>query len=68
MGWDVVNIAKNERESLKKAFKVFTNRNNYPVIFHCAIGTDRTGVVAFYLNALLGLKDEDIYRDYLFSR
>ena len=67
MGWDVVNIAKNERESLKKAFKVFTNRNNYPVIFHCAIGTDRTGVVAFYLNALLGLKDEDIYRDYLFS-
>ncbi len=67
MGWDVVNIAKNETESMRNVFKVFTNRNNYPVIFHCAIGTDRTGVVAFYLNALLGLNNVDIYRDYLFS-
>ena len=67
MGWDVTHIAQNETDAMRKAFKVFTNQNNYPVVFHCAIGTDRTGVVAFYLNALLGLKDVDIYRDYLFS-
>lgn len=67
MSWDVVNIAKNESEMMKNVFKVFADRRNYPVVFHCAIGTDRTGVVAFYLNALLGVQLEDIYRDYLYS-
>lgn len=67
MTWDVTNAAKNETEMIRKVFKVFTNQNNYPVIFHCAIGTDRTGVIAFYLNALLGLEIDDIYHDYLFS-
>ena len=67
MGWDVVNIPKNETEMMRNVFKVFTDIENYPIIFHCAIGTDRTGVVAFYLSALLGLEPEDMYRDYLFS-
>lgn len=67
MSWDVVNITKNESDMMRNVFKVFANRNNYPVVFHCAIGTDRTGVVAFYLNALLGVQLEDIYRDYLYS-
>ncbi len=67
MGWDVVNIPKNETEMMRNVFKVFTDIENYPIVFHCAIGTDRTGVVAFYLSALLGLEPEDIYRDYLFS-
>ncbi len=67
MSWDVTNAAKNEIVMLRRIFKVFADPSNYPVIFHCAIGTDRTGVVAFYLNALIGLNIEDIYRDYLYS-
>lgn len=67
MSWDVTNASRNEIDAITKVFKVFTNPDNYPIIFHCAIGTDRTGVIAFYLNALLGLELEDIYRDYLFS-
>ena len=67
LSWDVEHAAMNETKMLQKIFSVFANRNNYPVAFHCAIGTDRTGVVAFYLNALLGVEQENLYRDYLFS-
>lgn len=36
-------------------------------MIYCAIGTDRTGYVAFLINALLGVENEGLYRDYLFS-
>ena len=29
--------------------------------------TDRTGYIAWLINACLGVKKEDLYRDYLFS-
>ena len=48
-------------------FRIFAEEENYPIAFHCSIGADRTGVVAFLLNALLGASEEDLYRDYLFS-
>lgn len=54
-------------EMLREMFSVFANQSNYPIIFHCSIGTDRTGMVAFMLNAFLGVAKEDLYRDYLFS-
>ena len=54
-------------ESFRKTFKILTDESNYPVIFHCAIGTDRTGFVAYCLNALAGVGIEDMTRDYLFS-
>lgn len=38
-----------------------------PVVFHCAAGKDRTGVVAAILLRLLGVADEDIVADYLRS-
>ena len=67
MSWDVTHAAQNEKDMLNQIFNVFANRNNYPIVFHCAIGTDRTGVVAFYLGALLGFSTLDLYHDYLFS-
>ena len=48
-------------------FELLSNPENYPVIFHCNIGTDRTGMIAYLLNALLGVSEEDLIRDYLFS-
>lgn len=48
-------------------FEILGNEENYPLLFHCAIGTDRTGVVAFLVNGLLGVSEEDLYRDYLIS-
>ena len=53
--------------SLRGVFEVLSNEENYPVIFHCAIGTDRTGMVAYCIEALLGMSETDIIRDYLYS-
>ena len=52
---------------LKDVFAVFGNEENYPIVIHCSIGTDRTGVICFLINALLGVSEEDLYKDYLFS-
>lgn len=53
--------------SLPGLFEILGDEENYPLLFHCSIGTDRTGVVAFLVNGLLGVDEEDLYRDYLIS-
>ncbi len=39
-----------------------------PVVFHCAAGKDRTGVVAAVLLGLLGVPEQDIVADYTFTQ
>ena len=55
------------KEVLKDAFAIFGNKDNYPIVMHCSIGTDRTGMLAFLIHALLGVSEEDLYKDYLYS-
>ncbi len=57
----------NNQEMAVKVFEVLADENNYPMVIHCAIGTDRTGYVVFLINALLGVAETDLYWDYLFS-
>jgi len=38
--------------------------HNEPVYFHCLWGADRTGTLAFILEALLGVSQSDIDKDY----
>lgn len=61
------NILLLNRESLPALFRILGNESNYPIVFHCSIGTDRTGLVAFLINGLLGVNKDDLYRDFLFS-
>ena len=60
------NFSRNT-EPLKKFFNFMADSNNYPVYFHCKIGTDRTGLCATMLCGLLGVPLNEIYQDYLFS-
>lgn len=53
--------------ALASEIKVFADESNYPIYFHCSVGRDRTGSLAFLLYAILGVSEEDIYRDYEFS-
>lgn len=57
----------NKHSDVKKVFDIFGDTNNYPIYFHCAIGTDRTGFIAYLLNGILGLSKFDSLKDYLFS-
>ena len=54
-------------ESVKNFFNLLGDSSNYPVFFHCRIGTDRTGLCAILLSGLLGVSLNEIYQDYLFS-
>lgn len=55
------------RAALPEIFEVLADENNYPLFFHCQIGTDRTGTLAFLIGALLGVSEDDLYRDFCFS-
>lgn len=51
-------------ERFKRDFALFLDRQNYPVIFHCIGGADRTGSLAFVLNALLGVDEDELEKDW----
>lgn len=57
-------LSDDGKEAFKKVFKVFLDRKNYPLVFHCAGGRDRAGTVAFVLNALLGVEKDQLYLDW----
>ena len=52
------------RGAFTHVFRVFLDPANYPIDFHCIAGQDRTGAVAFILNALLGVDEEELWRDW----
>ena len=60
------HISRNT-EAVKNFFNFVANEDNYPLYYHCKIGTDRTGLCTILLQGLLGVSYEDIYQDYLFS-
>lgn len=55
------------RAAFAEVFKVFLDEANYPIDFHCIAGADRTGAVAFILNGLLGVCEEELIRDWEFT-
>lgn len=55
---------KRGRDAFADVFRVFLDPANYPIDFHCIAGQDRTGAVAFILNGLLGVEEEELYRDW----
>ena len=56
----------NSKSTYKAAFQYVLTcvKNDKPVYFHCAIGRDRTGTLAFLLEGVLGMSKSDIYKDY----
>ncbi len=51
----------------RDTMRVFADKDNYPIYFHCWGGVDRTGEVALLLNFLLGVDEEEAFVDYEFS-
>lgn len=49
----------------KMIYREILNTNNYPLVFHCIAGADRTGTLALVVNGLLGVSREDALKDYL---
>lgn len=66
MKWDG-DMWNDNKDKILETFAFLADKDNYPLIFHCNIGTDRTGMIAFLINALLGVEESDLIKDYLFS-
>ena len=61
------NLFEKNSYELVKLMEILGNKDNYPMIIHCAGGADRTGFVCYTLEALLGMSKEDCIRDYLLT-
>lgn len=52
---------------IKNIFSDLAKEENYPIYIHCSYGSDRTGTVCYLLQALLGVSEEDLKREYYLS-
>lgn len=51
-------------KTMAKNFRVFCDRKNYPVYFHCIGGADRTGSLAYVMNGVLGVSRREMETDW----
>lgn len=56
-----------QKAQVREIMKVFADETKYPIAMHCSLGRDRTGTIAFLLNALLGVERADLRTDYFLS-
>jgi len=50
---------------VRTALSIAADPRSYPLVFHCAAGKDRTGIVSLIILGLLGVSREDIIADYV---
>ena len=62
-----VEMLESGRPSVAAALKLLADPGAYPLVFHCAAGKDRTGILASVVLALLGVPDDVIVEDYALS-
>jgi protein-tyrosine phosphatase len=48
----------------KAVFDLLADETAYPLYYHCWGGADRTGTIAYLLEALLGVPEDDLILDY----
>ena len=60
------NLARNSVR-IRQVMDVLADESNYPVFYHCRIGTDRTGITGVMINGLLGVPFNEVIQDYGFS-
>lgn len=66
--YDYKNVLKEASHTyLQELFSALAVADNYPIYLHCTYGRDRTGTVCYLLEALLGLSDTDLNKEYELS-
>jgi len=60
------NLARNSVR-IRQVMDILAEESNYPVFYHCRIGTDRTGITGIMINGLLGVPFNEAIQDYGFS-
>jgi protein-tyrosine phosphatase len=69
MGNFYLEIVENKGfgKQVVQALEIIAETKNHPLVFNCAIGKDRTGILAAMLLSTLGVAEQDIIEDYSLS-
>jgi len=62
-----LDIVNTYAPSIAGVFKDIADPHNLPILYHCTLGKDRTGITTALLYLLLGVDQETIMSDYLLS-
>lgn len=50
--------------SVYEAFNILADYSNYPIIYHCISGADRTGLASILIKGLCGVSENNLIADY----
>ena len=64
IAYDSFVTSADSAKNYARIFELLANADNEHVFFHCWGGADRTGMVAFFLNAILGVSYTDCVIDF----
>ena len=62
-----IDMIRASSQTFAYLFHLLGDASNYPLVFHCAGGRDRTGVAAALILTAAGVSREDVILDYLLS-
>ena len=60
-------LIDNNTDYFKRYFEILSDSSNYPVIFYCAFGKDRVGIMAALTLSALGIDEHQVHDDYMLS-
>ena len=60
-------MLRSGQAAVARTLELLASEASYPLVFHCAAGKDRTGIVAAIVLEILGVDDEVIVGDYAMS-
>lgn len=67
MQWYEHIFAKEHYEAVRQTISAFAKQENYPIVFHCSLGRDRTGTTTFLILGLLGVDEDTLRHEYYAS-
>lgn len=61
------HLISSSKDNYRRLFKTLADDSIYPAYMHCLAGADRTGTAVFLLLALLGVEQENLFREYEYT-
>jgi protein-tyrosine phosphatase len=62
-----VQAVRDNADSYRRAFELLADPGNLPILYHCAAGKDRTGIMIGLLLTMLGVDRQTVIDDYQLS-
>ena len=62
--YDEISGSRRREDAVKRAFAILADPERRPLVFHCIGGADRTGTLAFCIQALCDVDDDTLVKDW----